>query len=170
MINRGTRFVYITLAFAVCMSCRGNTLTNKKSLALRLSFFNIACSGRFPRILLFGELASGRWHEGLNRRFKVQLKSSWIQANINHENWESVDANRPSLRPSRWGVVTFMSNPQREEDLRPAVKRARFAQQRSPPSLLCDSCSRLFGSRLDFHISATASRGEKGNWERGWGS
>lgn len=111
------------------------------------------------------------YYNGLNERFGLKFPTGYptdtaeesnfrgpkrhfsgkTQANIDPETRETVVTNRPSY-PNRWvGAQTIESNRWHEEDLRRTVRRARVAQPRPLPTLLCDARSQLFRSRLGLH-------------------
>lgn len=92
---------------------------------------------RLQHIILFEKLANGkRLRGGPKLRFKCHLKISLTQANINPEAWETVALNRPLHRKAIHGG---------------GLQNFRFQSSKwrgsttlcPPPTLICDSCSRL---------------------------
>lgn len=94
-----------------------------------------------PFIIVFEELDSG----------KDVLKSS-----LTHKRKSTLRFGKELLRIGlREGVGgrrhEFNAYHRHGEDLQRAVRSAWLAQTRSPPTLLCDSCSRCFWCRLGLH-------------------
>ena len=113
---------------------------------------------RLPKIILYGELAEGKWTRGgPKRRFKDQLKRSLAQASIPENNWEPISHERHSWKVRvREGVEAFEAERRSQVDLKRQERKRRQAATPPPATLPCDYCPRLFRHRLGLlsHVRA----------------
>ena len=105
---------------------------------------------RLPRIMLYGELATGiRPRGGPKRRYKDQLKRTLAQTNIEPSSWEQTARDRGTWRTAvRDGTTAFEESRRLHEEDKRRRRQERLEQPRPPPALPCGFCPRLFHHRL----------------------
>ena len=112
---------------------------------------------RLPKIVMFGELASGHRERGApKKRFKDSLKKSLTACNIDHRQWSDLAADRVAWRHTiHQAAAEFELD--RKNSLKDKRKRrkARAASTTTPNiSFPCSHCSRPCLSRIGLSAPA----------------
>ncbi|CAH1249934.1 Hypp8727 [Branchiostoma lanceolatum] len=105
---------------------------------------------RLPRQILFSQLEHGTRSRGApKRRFRDQLKATLLHCDIDHANWETLAEDRTKWRRSITLGTEYMENQRRyKEETKRQRRKERLLQPRSPPTLRCTKCPRLFHTAL----------------------
>ena len=105
---------------------------------------------RLPKIMLFGELAIGTRPRGRPKlRYRDQLKSTLVAADIDHGSWEETARDRTAWRRAiRDGASTIENNRIQKEEERRRARKDRLRQPPPQPTIPCPHCRRFFVHRL----------------------
>eukprot|EP00058_Branchiostoma_floridae_P006595 XP_002592083.1 hypothetical protein BRAFLDRAFT_104748 [Branchiostoma floridae] len=102
------------------------------------------------------------------RRFRDQLKATLLRCDIDHTNWESLAENRSEWRRTITQGTDHMEQLRRSEAERKRQQRKeRLLLPRSPPTLPCTKCPRLFHTALGLS-SHLRHRHQQSTNETGW--
>ncbi|CAH1250247.1 Hypp8829 [Branchiostoma lanceolatum] len=123
--------------------------------ASRLRWHDIASAGRdtsgeCPQLDSPASFRNLNMAQGAHkRRFRDQLKATLLHCDIDHANWETLAEDRTKWRHSITLGTDYMENQRRhKEETKRQRRNERLFQPRSPPTLRCTKCPRLFHTAL----------------------
>ncbi|XP_035699634.1 uncharacterized protein LOC118432212 [Branchiostoma floridae] len=124
---------------------------------------------RLPRQILYSQLESGTRLRGApKRRFRDQLKATLLRCDIDHTNWETLAENRSEWRRTITQGTDHMEQLRRSEaETKRQQRKERLLLPRSPPTLPCTKCPRLFHTALGLSSHLRHRHQQLAN-ETGW--
>ncbi|XP_035692546.1 uncharacterized protein LOC118427017 [Branchiostoma floridae] len=124
---------------------------------------------RLPRQILYSQLESGTRSRGApKRRFRDQLKATLLRCDIDHTNWETLAENRSEWRRTITQGTDHMEQLRRSEaETKRQQRKERLLLPRSPPTLPCTKCPRLFHTALGLSSHLRHRHQQSAN-ETGW--
>ncbi|XP_064495874.1 uncharacterized protein LOC135405089 [Pseudopipra pipra] len=106
---------------------------------------------RLPKILLYGELATGCRMRGTpKKRYKDSLKQHRSLGHIDHHNWSTLASNRETWRHAIYNAAVSFENTRRItlEEKRQRRKNRVLQNTPSKESFCCAFCNRICLSRI----------------------